>query len=367
MMSSVGERAASAARRALRRSRCLRGALWPPTDAALRRRRDGSIVMAAAWLALTGREPTAAEQARLLARSRRGLSFEGLVEEVLETPEAMELAVTRGSRAVRRIMDADIEAAGPEAGRSEPRVLLLHIMKTGGISLSHLLEQLARPARSAVSVFLDDLLTMPAPRLKSLRTISGHIPFEALELLPVPFQTVTVLRDPVARTLSHYRELQRSHAVPGGLSLDEFLSDERYAVPSGNYQARALAHSVDLAQAWVTYSPKARYLQAGGQEDQLYPLQALFDSTPIQVSDEQLLETATKNLSAIDVVGTTESLDGVARRLCHLFGAPYTEVPHLNASEPTPDELPTRLRRLIEQRTELDRELYGLARRLSRD
>lgn len=355
------------ARTALSRRRVFRELLWPSTDVALRRRRDASIVVAAVCRTLTGREPSPAERAELLTGVAQGLDFEGLVADLLATPEAMDRTAGTGLQAVRRMLERELEAGGEVAGSGMPRVVFLHIMKTGGTSLSHLLEQLAGSSRSCISVPLDDLLVMSTPRLKQVRAVSGHIPYEALGLLPGPFQTITVLREPVERTLSHYREVRRTAGVPGELTLDQFLADDRYAVPSGNYQARSLAHTVDLAGAWITYSPTSRYLQTGGREDQPYPLQSLFDSTPVALSDDQLLERAAANLSSVDLVGVTESLDGLGRRLCRLFGAPETSLAQLNVSEHTGSrDLPTHTRRLIEQRTAVDRELYELARRLSR-
>jgi hypothetical protein len=215
-----------------------------------------------------------------------------------------------------------------------------------------------------VGIALDELAVMPRPQLARLRVLAGHIPHQALEITPGAFQTVTVLREPVARTLSQYRELRDKRGYDD-LSLDEFLGSEVFDVISGNYQARVLAHTIDLDGAWITYSPLQRYQDAGGEAGQPYPLQALFDSTPLVVDDDKLLAEASENLSGVDLVGVTENLYELAARVSRVLGVHDASVPLLNASRSTTGELPARARRLIEKRTLVDRELYELALQLS--
>jgi hypothetical protein len=44
----------------------------------------------------------------------------------------------------------------------------------------------------------------------AMRVFQGHIPFGLSDLLPGDARYATVLRDPIERTLSHYREVVRS-------------------------------------------------------------------------------------------------------------------------------------------------------------
>lgn len=248
------------------------------------------------------------------------------------------------------------------------RVVLLHIKRTGGTSLNELLRRWAGPANARVALPLDDLTLMARPVLAGLRAVSGHFPFEALSLIPAGYRTATVLRDPVARTLSHYRECAGSQENRQGLSLDEFLDNETHAVAAGNYQAHFLAHTIDIPGAWTDYSPMQRYLQAGGEPEQPHPLQALFSSTPSPLTDDELLARAAANLGTIDFVGTTDNLDSMARRLAETLGVRPEAAPRLKVSGSNPEhDLPAGLRRRIEERTAVDGELYELARGLSAD
>ena len=357
-------RAAHAGRRVISRNPRLKGLLWPTTDEGLHRRRDAALVVASVFRSLTGREPDESERAALLARTTHGLDFEGLVNDLQASRSGVELTVDKARVALRQSLEADIVEYGTEPGPA--RVLYLHLMKTAGTSLSEMLRRWAGPGRSRVGLPLDELLVMSRPELGRMRAIAGHFPFEVIGILPGVFQTATVIREPVGRTLSHFQEVRRQHDPDGELTLDEFVHSEVYAVPSGNYQARQLAHTIDLDQAWIGYSPMQRYLQAGGQPDQAYPLQALFDSTPIFMSDEDLLKQASAHLSQIDIVGVTDHLETLTARLGGLFGAPTDAVPRLNTTPASshPD-VPVALRREIERRTEVDRQLYEQALKLT--
>jgi hypothetical protein len=363
-MRAITQSASTEARRAITRNRLANDLVWPSTDQGLGRRRDGALVVAAVFRTLTGREPSPAERADLLERVRHGLDFEGVVEEVLSIPEVLEQTVTRGSDALRDLMEQQIRADDEPAGPAPTRVVFMHIMRTGGTSLSTALRQWVGPSGARVGIALDELAVMPRPQLARLRVLAGHIPHQALEITPGAFQTVTLLREPVARTLSQYRELRDKRGYDD-LSLDEFLGSEVFDVISGNYQARVLAHTIDLDGAWITYSPLRRYQDAGGEAGQPYPLQALFDSTPLVVDDDKLLAEASENLSGVDLVGVTENLHELAARVSRVLGVHDASVPLLNASRSTTGELPARTRRLIEKRTLVDRELYELALQLS--
>lgn len=326
------------------------------------------MALAAVFQAATGQAPTEAQQAEMLAQVReRGLGVEELMDELSATPEGAARIVALSPKALRQQLDEDDESDRATDGPGPARLVFLHIMKTGGTSLTGVLRRWAGPERACVSVPLDDLVLMPRPQLARMRAIAGHIPYEALPLIPGPFASATVLRDPVSRTLSHFRELRRSEEPLRELSLDEFLGSEVYDVPSGNYQARSLAHTIDLAGAWVDYSPRQRYQQAGGDPTQLHPLQALFDSTPIPFGEDELLGRAMRNLSQLDYVGVTEELDAMAARIGVTPGGPDVPIPRLNASDTGEAvDLPASLRRRIERRTEVDRELYETALKRSR-
>ncbi len=122
-------------------------------------------------------------------------------------------------------------------GRRDPprqRLLFVHVPKTAGMSLYHALERWAGPDRAirfpnGGPGDLAAWLELPRARLEQLRLVSGHLPlhdFRKRELSG--WMPITLLRDPVARTLSTYSYIrgQRRHPWHGlvsSMDLEEFL------------------------------------------------------------------------------------------------------------------------------------------------
>jgi hypothetical protein len=292
----------------------------------------------------------------------QGLGFESLVAEVADLEESVDRILDWAPGAMQTRLRWNRERVRPCGdGLPRTRVVFLHIMRTGGTSLSTLGSAWSDRGRSRVHLFVDDLLFMPRPLLAQLSFIAGHIPYEALETIPPPFRTITVIREPVGRALSHYFALRRSSPAYRDITLDEFASNDAFATASTNYQARQLAHRIGIAQSWISYSPDARLSALNGTTADR-PVQALFDSTPIELPDDDLLATAREHLGAIDAVGVTENLETVATRVAGWFGGSLDSVPHLHrTSTVEATELSGSVRKKLEARNQIDRELYEQA------
>jgi hypothetical protein len=278
-----------------------------------------------AFLAVLGRDPGPAEIVALRARLESGAAPSDLLDELRASPEARDVLARSARAAVRRELDQG--AAGPVGGGGGERLVFVHIMKVGGLSLSDLLGRWAAGSRVVLNAFLDELALTPRPLLRQTRVISGHIPAEAL-----------------------------------GLTLDRFVHDEYFDVPSGNYQARQLGHRIGIEDAWSAFSPASIYSARGGDPGDPYLLQSLFDSTPISGDDDQLHRLAADTLRRVDHVGVTDRLDALAARLAPIFDARPEPVPRLHpSSAPPTEEIPAAVRRHIDERTRVDRALYELA------
>jgi hypothetical protein len=273
--------------------------------------------------------------------------------------EGSRVVVHQIAPALRTFVGAQFD---PETGLSElPRLVFLHFMKVGGTSLSDQLAGYFDDDRARVHMFLDDIALAPPPVLANLRVIAGHLPFAALSLVPPPFTTMAVLREPLSRTISHFSHLKAVNPAYASLTLEEFVFDEIYH-QSGNYQARQLAFDMNVATAWRRFTPVHIVVSEGAPADYDRPLAAVFDSRPLEMTDEALLKTAQANLERIDHVAATEQLDSMARVAARLFGRPHVPVGHLNKS-PALDRgaIDARIRRRIEERTAVDRVLYEVA------
>jgi hypothetical protein len=124
-------------------------------------------------------------------------------------------------------------AAG--AGDDERLLIFLHIPKTAGTTFSRVIRR-QYPEGTIVGndpalahVDLEALKALPEERKRELRVVQGHMPFGVHELFPQPASYVTILRDPVARMVSHYKHVLRvkhhylhDQVAARGLSLAEY-------------------------------------------------------------------------------------------------------------------------------------------------
>lgn len=250
----------------------------------------------------------------------------------------------------------------------------VHIMKTGGTALTAALARLndeAGRGPSVTELFLDQFVARDAKEWEHTGFVTGHLPWEARERLPARTRTLTVLRDPVDRTLSHYWQLSINPDVTAespGFSLEEFVDSPRWNTLCRDYQARQLAHRVDLANADTGWSPAERFASLGPPFplEHQYPLQSLFDCAPLLLTGAALQEAALAALADIEFVGVTEHLDSLYGEVARaVFGvADPQPLGRENRSEDRPRRLdlaPALLER-IEAMTAVDRVLYEAAR-----
>ena len=133
----------------------------------------------------------------------------------------------------------------------EQQLCFLHIPKTGGVSLAAVLRQ--QFGRSKVT----DVLTPPdlaakANSLGDYKVISGHFFFAQLAVFPRMPSVITMLRDPIERSISQFEQLRR-HAWEDpdfaarmrNISLEELMDDPRLRGHVTNLQTRYLASAFE--------------------------------------------------------------------------------------------------------------------------
>ena len=81
----------------------------------------------------------------------------------------------------------------------------LHIEKTAGLSLTSVLDSLFAAEDICAFDRKALLTTMPIEQLATHRLIRGHYTYALHRLLPQMPLTLTLLRDPVDRVISHQR------------------------------------------------------------------------------------------------------------------------------------------------------------------
>ena len=137
-------------------------------------------------------------------------------------------------------------------------VYFLHIPKTSGTSLHYSFLRVYGP--EATSSFLwDDLVNGTYQLSERHRLITGHFGgFLPLWLRRWP-RIVTMLRDPLARALSHINHVQREqvhplHLLSAGLTVEQYCQHPVLRRTVDNFQSRYLA-SLDFALALMPRPP----------------------------------------------------------------------------------------------------------------
>jgi hypothetical protein len=192
------------------------------------------------------------------------------------------------------------------------------------------------PDMRSANFRLDYLIGLPPERRAQIRVFTGHFPFVAVELLGMELTTITILRDPVERTLSYLRHCKLHHPQHRDLSLEEIYEDAFfYPAFIQNHQAKLFAFTAD--------DDPESYMDA------------------LEV-DSRRVAIAKDNLERVDVVGTQERFDELLSQVERRFGwqlAPV-EDKHVN---PGPS-VPSSFRRRIADENQPDVEFYEHARRL---
>jgi hypothetical protein len=227
-------------------------------------------------------------------------------------------------------------------------VYFVHIPRTGGTTLHELLASRfpadrSRKGGSRRDVALDLRRTHPG-ELAGLRLMSGHHDTNVTALLGRRPIFVTLLREPIARTMSWYEILKRmpEHALHRAACTMTFLEFLRTpdAAAEANRQTRQIAGAMD--------APAGRSLPSGGS----------------------LLDLARECLSDFAFFGLRERYDDSLRLLAHTFHwRPFDRPPLLNPSGAVNHRLRLGARELelVQERNVLDLELWAYARRLFRD
>lgn len=232
---------------------------------------------------------------------------------------------------------------------SEPRLVFLHVPKTGGTTLMRVLDS-AYPKRThylqnAIWTEQRETLASLGVRLHRALVFMGHTPYGIHEVIPYPCRCIMVLRHPGDRVVSLYHHIKREpkhhlheRVVGRGMSLADFGTSAMSAAVD-NYQTRVMA---------------------GGEHG--------FASKPGHCP-EGLLEIATTNLSQPgNLVGTQDRLDEFIRRLASELGwakTPEYESLRVSADRSAFTELDDSTRAALEQANAMDMKLYETARALA--
>lgn len=224
------------------------------------------------------------------------------------------------------------------------RWFLVHMHKTAGTALCQRLRHEFPPEEVYPAVFdqqayhatlhVDLLRRRFEENGDRLRLITGHFPLCTTELLGVPFATMTVLRDPVERTLSALRDMRERDASVRGRPLEEIYADPiKFQCLIHNHMVKMLSMTPDeMTDGFLTVLD--------------------LDSRHLERAKRHLVE-------RVDVCGVQEHFEEFCDELMRRSG--WDLGPPRFANRSTPHLADDGLRERIAEDNRLDMELYRFA------
>jgi hypothetical protein len=263
----------------------------------------------------------------------------------------MPFSKMRASRA-RSSSALSTENIMPTAETHVQRFFVVHIMKTGGTSLLHQFHQNFAPEevypnreldmdaeRFLKHLRVDYLLSLSEERRRAIRVYMGHFPYVACELLGIDLVKLSLLREPIDRTVSLLQQLKRNGPRHKDSTLEQIYEHPNvFSRLTANHQTKVFATKAD--------------------DD-------LVDYNNVIVVDADRLALAKRNLAQIDVLGLTEQYDEFLDELQSRFGWHFNRNVRANENVAIEGASPE-LRRRIAKDNEFDLELYDYARDLLR-
>jgi hypothetical protein len=208
----------------------------------------------------------------------------------------------------------------------------------------------------------DELVRMPVADLGRYRAFIGHFHGYLAQYLGRDVMQFTLLRDPIARTRSHWHQVRRAPHHPYHLrvraqSFAAFVDDDLNRVMIEDYQARYLCTlPIDLAALARTFS-----------DDDLssYALAETLEQASLPVTKDFLAARARAALGRMAVVGICEQFRDFLIQVSAVLGIPEPEAePRANITEQDDSGvLPAATLARLHDLTAIDRGLYQAIRR----
>jgi hypothetical protein len=233
-----------------------------------------------------------------------------------------------------------------EAHHAPTRYFFCHVQKTAGSSLvvrlrrhfgaRHVFPTYGDGNAAERSISVPNLLRAWATRRDEIMLVTGHFPLCTHELLGGGFRTFTILREPVARTLSYLRHRQRIIPKDRDKSFEEIYEEQQHF-------------------HWLVHNHMVKMLSLTTDE-MTHGVQTRVVFTP------ERLSRAKARLQTVDVVGIQERFDEFCAVMEETFGFDLGAPVVVNRTEPVAVS-PAFCRRIARDNA-MDVELYEFARRL---
>lgn len=255
-------------------------------------------------------------------------------------------------------------------------IIFLHIPKTAGQSVHHLLEFLFGKTAISPARVNEQLVFYSVPQLRDYQVFSGHLDWSMLDCIPAPRYVFTILRQPVDRILSFYFFLRREAQRTPREELKLPHNSGKYAALHSTCDEYFTAGPLGLRTFLDNhYHNFYAYYFAGRTFD---ARQKLLNPAhrPSGFSDEQVVRMALENFGSLDGVFTTDylaPLEQILRKLANRpSGGPSLETLRVNRGDG--EDMGTRMEKLralgataitferIEEMTRLDKQIWQATR-----
>lgn len=262
------------------------------------------------------------------------------------------------------------------------RVVFIHIPKTAGITFSTFLHPLLAQLPWCPVIVPENLVEIPYSKILQYKLFTGHFRYRLLErIFPSGFISLTFLREPVSRTISHYKYLLRQETFgihPWGdaelnqiknMTLEEYVSNEQLhlAVDIVNLQTGFLG-GFESPQELMFDSTET----VASIAERLRALSARINTKPTSLAERrpigpENLKIAKKRLEQVGFFGLTERFQDSLFLLCFIFGwPPILDALRLNhrPDAETGSTIDSDTLKQIQNKVALDLELYQFAQEL---
>jgi hypothetical protein len=237
---------------------------------------------------------------------------------------------------------------------SRRRFFYVHVQKAAGTELRERLKRCFPPealypdptdgdlVSVAPQVSVRQLLARWEVRKDQIEIITGHFPYCTTELLGAEFTTLSVLREPVARTLSHLRHHRKMNPDSRDASLEEIYEEVFRPAFFANHMVKMFSLTADEI--------------ASSAERDVWAMVMRMDFTL------ERLALAKEHVARLDVLGLHDQFDDFCRELEQRFGWQLGDP--LFANRTPSEEVSEPLRARIAADNDLDAELFEFARDL---
>jgi hypothetical protein len=256
------------------------------------------------------------------------------------------------------------------APAAPPSIFFVHVMKTAGTAFLRLTGDRYAPERTSPRAGLDvstleqkqsiDYLLDHAEALRrDYELISAHVPAWVATAVAPDHLRVTLLRDPVDRTIS---QLRQSARIIGRESLEELFDNDHWRNRLSNYMTRVFGLRAEEHLETRAGQPQGlgvNDLPEAERAEFVDEIKAAMDLSMnnVRPMTGEDLRRAVETLESCELVGTMDRFDDFLRQASDLIGVPVPPARQIN--EATDDlQVSPALRRRIEAELALDIELY---------